>query len=125
MSPVIFVLMLAVTEPATPIAHCREADGAILFTDPPCPPRSVPLRWQSGATTWIDFGNLPDRTERSRPIRRPLKTRHTMALEDECKKVQQQLDALRDTRRRGYRLSEAARLEREETRLKSARRKLC
>lgn len=125
MSPVLFVLMLAATDPSTPIAHCRDADGTILFTDPPCPPGSVRLQWQNGSTTWIDFGTVPDRTDRSRPTRRPIQTRRTVASKDECSQVQQQLDALRDTRRRGYRLREAARLEREEARLKTARRKFC
>ena len=128
MDPVLLVLILAAPGPSmlsAPIAHCRDADGIILFTDPPCPPGSTSEPWQGGSTTWIDFGPVPESTYRPRRNRRSSQSPRPSTTDDECAAVRADLDALRDRRRSGYRLSEEASLDQKEVRLKIQKRKLC
>lgn len=121
------VLFLMPTEPvaASRIAHCRDTEGTLIFTDPPCPPHAIPVEWRGGTMSIIEFETVPgtssqrDRT-RSQPTPRVVSDRRA-----QCAQTELELKSLRAERRRGYQLADEPELDAALARLKKAKRQLC
>jgi hypothetical protein len=123
------ILLLLLASPPGPfappnIAHCAHPDGSLLFTDPPCPPGAHPILWQGGDLTILKFAPVPEIPVRSQKTHRP-RARMTSDDKAKCQTATNELKGLRAQRRRGYRISEEAALDREEGHHKAAKREFC
>ena len=131
-SPLVFLLLSAVNASPPNIAHCRDHDGTLIFTDPPCPVHSTPIDWQGSTMSVLEFAPSPQ-TKYASAIARQANRSHESSrahekrktYRQECKRVKSALKKLRGERRRGYRLADAAKLDDQLNLLKAEKRKFC
>ena len=118
----LYMLVNATISPQT-ITHCRSVDGSIEFTDRPCPEGSIPIDSRSQTLNVLTFEHavhVPRKVSGKKEKRKPRIDR-----KQACEHARAELKALRAERRRGYRLSDAAKLDARLDQLKTDKRALC
>lgn len=132
-SLVMIYILLEVTNSPNPqvIAHCRDTEGVLVFTDPPCPQNSIPVEWRSNNMSVIELKTPKhaQRTPNQAATKRAKRTKQTrptkLDRKQECQRTRSELKQLRADRRRGYRLTDAAKLDAKLDQLKSDKRRFC
>ena len=118
----LYMLVNTTISPQT-ITHCRGVDGSIAFTDRSCPEGSVPIDRGAQTLNILTFEqavHVPSRVSAKKGKRKPRIDR-----KQACEQARVELKALRAERRRGYRLSDAAKLDARLDQLKADKRALC